>query len=262
MMRTMKLAAALLAVAATTVVTAHAAGPALTAPGEGALVRPVPSEAGAEPNRHPATLPADALRGLLQRLAVRGAAGKPEPLFTADEAGRLAGPLAQALAAAGPGEDIGFALEDRRGRASLLEGPTATAGRVFVSADGLNLVLGRVHYPAAQERKAFGWERPLELGRRAGMVDAAHPLVTDAALGDSLRRADWLVLPLARLAALPAEPWPATEAGKAPATAKDAVAARVGKVEARLQVLDELRRKGSIDEAEYRAARREVLLQQ
>jgi hypothetical protein len=79
----------------------------------------VPIERGAPPNQHPVSLDAELLRQQLVQMQTP-VDGTAQPLFGADEAGELAGPLAQALKSAGPGDDVQLLSTSRRGENVLV----------------------------------------------------------------------------------------------------------------------------------------------
>lgn len=235
---------------------ATAAAEGYRVPPAGALVRLVPIEAGASDNQHPRGVSAETLSRFLASLRVPG--GKlGEPLFTAAEQEILAPHLAQALGTARPDQDVVFVVQDFHGKVPLFQGKTASAGRLFVADGRLNLIMGRAHYPAEQETKALGWERPLEPGRRSGAPGEVRLVMFDFNAPLVQPRPDWLAVPLDQLTALPAvAPNPDDVARPLPAART-----RLQEVESRLEVLEGLRHKGLIAEEEYRAARREILLQ-
>ena len=107
--------------------------------GKFSFVRIVTEEAGAAPNAQPVKLDRDVLATWLRRVQMRTADGE-QHLFGRNEVRSLAPALVEALASAGPGQDIVFSSAARRGGA-FLAGPTAVTGRVFVVDGELNLIV-------------------------------------------------------------------------------------------------------------------------
>ena len=107
--------------------------------GEFSQVQVVSREPGSTENQHPAKVPAEVLRW--QLAGVRTTVdGKSVNLFGADEINDLAEPLAQALAVAGPGDDVLLLSTSRRG-ASFLTTATGITARLFVQDGSLQLIV-------------------------------------------------------------------------------------------------------------------------
>ncbi|TCO98770.1 SHOCT domain-containing protein [Rubrivivax gelatinosus] len=232
------------------------------------------AEPGAAPSLHPAVLPSEQLRAALSPL--RNAA-KDEELFSEDELKTLVPALAKALAQAQPGQDVAFAVTGRHGGFGPLVPRTVTTGRVFRTADGLQLIVGMVWAQFEGQFRATGVRIAFEPGRRAAPVDAGVRI--DAPNGRKLR-SDWVsVLVAPPPAAAPAAPAPAAAAapGAAPAAVPAPVPAAPGAAapapqrprdagffeeqEQRLRTLKRLHDNGLITDEEYRQKRYEVLQQ-
>lgn len=220
-------------------------------------------EPGAAPNQQPATIAPETLRQLLApaRLVV---GQNNVALFHPDELSDLIEPLSEALSVAGPGDDLLLLSTHRRGE-GVLRTPTGLTARLFVQGDALNLV---VHEARRDFVNAYIGSRippTFTFGSRAaaGAVTLQDP-------GATLRRADWLVIPLQRVAAAPvAAPAPlvvlppaapAPQAAPTPAPApRAATPASADEIEQRLLTLKRLRERGLISEEEYQQKRREIL---
>ena len=96
-------------------------------------------EPGAPANAQPCAMPRAALAGILTSLTIPAGPDR-EPLFLAEEAARLAEPMAEALAVADPGEDLIFMSTVKRGGGFMAPRLTVT-GRVFVLEGRLNVII-------------------------------------------------------------------------------------------------------------------------
>lgn len=224
--------------------------------GEFSYVKLVPAEAGAQPNAQPVTVPPGSLATLLG--SVRATLdGKRVPLFYKDEVADLAPALSEALAQAGPDQDVVLVSTSRRGYYLMrAEGLTA---RIFVRDGALNLL---VH----DARLAFmdAW---LEFDTLPTFVFGSRTQPGDANLqapGAQRVRPDWLVLPLAPAAAAPPPaaaapaPSPAPASASKPAPNPQEEAAYQTTAE-RLRTLKRLWDDHLITEAEYQARREAIL---
>ena len=239
-------------------------------------VQIVPREAGSVPNNQPAMLQAEGLR---QQLALVRATidNKPQPLFYGDELKDLVEPIAQALAVAGPDEDIVLLSTSRRGE-SFLSPPLGMTARMFVQGGNLNFI---VHDARRDFVDAYiGTKVPptFQFGSR-GTASRVALQSTSAAS----KRADWVTIPIAAAAAAPAAVAPApTVAAPIPAATAATVAAPAAAVAPvpipavapaaptrdtayyeeqarRLKGLKMLRDQGAITEEEYQQKRKEIL---
>ena len=170
--------------------------------GEFTAIQRADKEAGAAANQQPAVIAPESLRLLLApaRL-VNGQANVP--LFHPEELNDLIEPLSEALAAAGTGDDLLLLSTHRRGE-GILRTPSGLTARLFVQGDALNLI---VHDARRDFVNAYIGSRippTFTFGSRAtpSPVTLAYP-------GATVKRADWLVIPVQRAAAPVAAPAPA-----------------------------------------------------
>ncbi len=232
---------------------------------ENSEIRLVPSEAGSQPSQHPAEISADVLRQRLGQVRIT-ASGPARSLFTPDEAAELATPLADALAVAGPNDDVLLVSSARRSDAQMFR-PVAVTARLFVQSGALQLIVHDARFEFYDKMR--GTNRPPEFSygsrTRPGNATLLDPSAT-------VVRADWLALPLVAAAAagtaaaavavpgaaaLAPSAAPAAPAVAAPLRPRDAGFA--DEVEQRLIMLKRLREKNLISEEEYQQKRQEIL---
>jgi hypothetical protein len=218
----------------------------------------VPREAGSEPNQHPATLQADALRQLLGQIQYVDRNGAPQALFAADELADLAMPLVQALGRAGPGDDV-LLLSSSRRDGGILMAPTAVTARLFVQGGSLQFIVRDARFEFYDAYRGTQAAPRFTFGSRsaAGTATVQSP-------GASRPRADWLSIPMQTSAQATAQSGataaPAPVVQVAPPPARKALdAAAVDDIERRLEILKRLREKGLITEDEYQQKRKEIL---
>lgn len=221
------------------------------------VVRLAPREPGSDaPNAHPAAVAPEVLRRALGSITtvVRG---RTENLFSNDELDDLIGPLVQALAAAGPGQDVEL-LSTARRHGNFLSTPYGVTARLFVSEEGLNLIVHDARLDFFHAYRATKVLPRFQHGSRA----QAGPSAVASPQGQA-RRADWLVFSLHPVAASPA---PATVAVPAVAPGPAAAAAPARRderfyeeQEQRLRGLQRLRDQGLITDEEFQRKRREIL---
>jgi len=237
--------------------------------GEFTTVQLVPAEAGAAPNQHPARVTADALRWQLGGIRTT-VDGQMVALFAADEVNEFAEALAQALATAGPGDDILLVSASRRG-ASFLTAVTAVTARLFVQDGGLQIIVRDTR--ASFVKEYINSRAPLKFSYGSRASASGATLVDSSATS---RRGDWLALGLSLPGAAPAvvaAPVVGATAGAvggvptSPTTAAPAAMPPVvleplqTEVEHRLATLKRLRDRGLISEEEFQEKRKEVLKQ-
>ena len=233
--------------------------------GEFTTVQLVPAEAGAAPNQHPARLTADALRWQLGGIRTT-VDGQMVPLFAADEVNEFAEALAQALAMAGPGDDILLLSSSRRG-ASFLADVTAVTARLFVQDGSLQFIVRDARGAFVKEYINSRTPPKFSYGSRTSASGVA--LVNSSATS---RRGDWLALGLSVPGAAPAvvaaplvaAPVAGVAAPAVPAAVSAAAAPVVQEplqteAEHRLATLKRLRDRGLISEEEFQEKRKEVL---
>lgn len=235
--------------------------------GEFTAIQRAEREAGAAPNQQPATIAPETLRQLLApaRLVV----GKNNvALFHPEELSDLIEPLAEALSVAGPGDDLLLLSTHRRGE-GILRTPTGLTARLFVQGDALNLIVNDARRDFVNAYIGSRIPPTFAFGSRA---NASAIALQDP--GATLKRADWLAIPLQRAAAAPvAAPapvvvlppavpavQPAATLAPAPApAARPAAPASADEIEQRLLTLKRLRERNLISEDEYQQKRREIL---
>ena len=221
----------------------------------------VPREAGAEPNQHPATLQADALRQQLAQIQSVGRNGA-QPLFAPDELSELVLPLTQALGRAGPGEDV-LLLSSARRAGEMFMSPTAVTARLFVQGGQLQFIVRDARLDFYDTYRGTNVAPRFSFGSRK----SAGGATVQSAAATSLRP-DWLAIPLQASAPANAAPAPAAlapapavnaTAAAPPPARKPLDAAGAEDIERRLQTLKRLHDKGLISEDEYQQKRKEIL---
>lgn len=224
------------------------------------------AEAGAAPNLHPATIEAGALRAAFASIQLGEKA-----LFNDDELTEIVPPLVTALARATAEQDVCFAVSGKHTAFGPLVPRATTTGRIFRTADGLQVIIGLAQKPFESEFRATGYLIAFEPGRRASPVDKSVSIGV-AGLPSASRRADWVSLnpSLAAPSAVSAPAAvPAPPPGPAPATAMPA-GSQVPKlapdadaiyrdVSERLKALQRLRDSGAITPQEYEEKRKQIL---
>ncbi len=210
-----------------------------------------PAEKGAAPNSQPLVAdPALVAKALGSVQCHAGA--QAEPLFAADEAADLGRIMAQALAVAGPGEDLQLVSTAKRGSGAFKSSLAVTA-RAFVQDGRLNLIVHDVRLDLVQEFLIFNKVPDYQFGSRA----AAGPAVLTAA-GAEARRADWVVLPLGQAAAATPDTPAAAPAPAGPPPPAEPPPPSANLLE-RLRVLKQARELNLITEEEYTQKRQELL---
>ncbi len=221
-------------------------------------VRRARAEKGAPPSSHPLQVEAAALAQALGsvHLVVLGAT---EPLLSPPEVAGLGKALAEALAVAGPGEDLEVLSTSKR-EAGLFSSSLGVTARVFVRDGRLNLIVQEARlefldqYFRDFQMPVFDYGSRTRPGKTALVARGAERV-----------RPDWVVLPLpAPVAAAPAPvtaPPPVTAPAPKPAPAPAAQAPEqpVRTLEQRLQDLKRLREKDLITEEDYRKRKEEIL---
>jgi len=238
--------------------------------GSFSYVRIERAEPGAGPNLHPVAIDATALRGRLAAIRL----GK-EALFNDDELAEIVPPLVTALGRATAEQDVSFAVAGKHGALGPLVPRSVTTGRVFRTADGLQVIFGLAQKPFEGQFQGTGYLIAFEPGKRAGPVDRAVTLALGDAPGAS-KRADWLALnnappvpaappaPPAPLMSTPGAPAPLMAVPPAPAA--PAAATRptdadglYRDVSERLKALQKLKDNGLISAQEYEEKRKQIL---
>lgn len=205
-------------------------------------------EVPAPANNQPVRVDAAALQAQLGAVRLHTRDGD-QPLFGTDELALLLPALVQALASAGPDDDVLLLSTARRGGG--FDVPLALSARLFVQGDALQLI---VH----EARRDFiaAYRRTHLMPRFAyGSRSAAGGSHLSSASAES-RRADWISMPVSMampLATLPPAPTPAV------APPASAAAPAQSALERRLLDLKRLREQALINDDEYQALRRDAL---
>lgn len=218
-------------------------------------------------NAHPADIPVDRLRSVLESIEVRlPDKDKTVRLLNDDELKTLGKHIHMGLASAGPDEDVTFAVI---GHYPILMGVLkqrmVTTGRVFCQDGQINIIFGDVLRSVREneDRRLY----PFAPGSRAAATPREWTLAAKPG-GEAftVKRTDWITYPVAGPilpAAVPATPPGSGGVGGTapPPGAPPEKPATTGKksAEERLTILNELRGKKLISEEEYRAKRLEIL---
>lgn len=229
--------------------------------GEFSFVRLQPAKddvADAAFNRHPAKVSEALVEKLLSSVRMPKGKESTEPLFSNAEAWTLAPAISEALAAASPGEDVLVQSSARRAVNSI-EAPTVATARIFITADGLQLLVQatRFDYYDRWRGAAKVPDFPVASRKSTGSTLLQSPLAKSQA-------ASWLVFPLSsELKTATLAPAPTKAVAVAPVAAampvKPRDAAFFNEQAQRLDGLKSLREKNLITEAEYQQKRSEVL---
>ena len=193
------------------------------------FVRIEKADGGTSPSALP-KLSADAVRAVLSSVQVSGD-GDTGPLLDSDQLSLIAKPIAQALAQAGPGQDVAFAVHVQSGILDYLGPPRATAGRIFIDGDSVGLILGMVHDTFLTSTFAADPAR-IRTGSRLTPQETEHRIVPGGAVSLAVAgRGDWAKIssvawtgtygmPTAQSPAAPSQAAPSTEAPAATAAPK------------------------------------------
>lgn len=220
-------------------------------------------------NVHPADISVDRLRYVFDSIVVLlPGKDKAEQLFNDDELKLLSEKIHEGLAAAGPREDVTFAVIGHHAvLLGFLKQRMITTGRVFCQDGRINIIFGdilrevkenedRRLYPLLSGSRSTGVTRELALS-----VQPERDIFT-------MKRPDWVIFPIAGpvvSVGAPASPQGPASAGSGnrgvtPAETREKPAPAAGKsAEERLMILNDLRQKKLITDEEYRAKRLEIL---
>ena len=167
------------------------------------FVRIEQAEAGAPSNDHPIKFAPQQISAVLAELQLESASGNKQPVFLERELKALSEPLATALAEAGPGHDITFAVTGRTGpRLNFLKPKRLTTGRVFFRDDQLNVIFGIVHGDFQGKLRGSGVLIAYTPGSRNKPIQQfGTVLPSETLLYANIERQDWI-----RVASLPAMP--------------------------------------------------------
>ena len=161
------------------------------------------------PNDHPASLGTAAVANALGALRMRvvdpdTGAESQRPVFTHDELGRLAPPVALGLTKAGPRQDVTFSTlgSHARGTGDLIKAICVNAGRVFYEDGKLNVIFGELQ-TNYRKRNVYGRVDEDFNPRRQGLrvrtnklswTLAALPGIALHATGNGGVRDDWVTI--------------------------------------------------------------------
>jgi hypothetical protein len=214
------------------------------------------------PNGHPADISPGRLAAILASIDVRmNDRDKVEPLFTDQSLEALVPQLQQALRQAGPGEDVTFAIIGlHRSLFGFAKSPKVTAGRVFVSKGGLNIIFGMVQEDVneREDRRLV----PFLPGSRTKIASGDWKLFPHSDVeGFTPVRNDWLAFSSDWKPPVVAIPAAEPKKEVVPSVTETAPQGRaaVGNPADRLTILNELKNKGLITDEEYRTKRLEIL---
>lgn len=234
--------------------------------GEFSAVRLVSAEPGSAAADQPLVLTAARWSALLATVEVLGEGDRRTPLFSPDELAGLAPVLANAMAVAGPGDDLLLLSTARRG--NLLSTPLSVTARLFVQEGRLNLIVHDTRRDAYSDFRVSRLVPSFEFGTRARASAAQLRTAAPA----QLRRSDWVSWPLAGADSLPAQTRPAplaapvspaasggTTEPAAGSTSRVRDAAFYAEQEERLRGLQRLRDAGLLSEEEFQRKRRAIL---
>lgn len=222
-----------------------------------------PAQGIAPANAHPADVPVERLREMLASLELRFAdKDKTVPLFFDEELDILSDKLHAGLAAAGPDEDVTFAIIGHYPVLLGLKERMVTTGRIFCRNGRLDIIFGDVHRPVKdnEDRRLY----PFLQGSRA-IARQGEWALTMRPGGESfaMERPDWVTFPIVGSAAPAVAPAVREETGRpaAPSAVSPAKPAATGRksMEERLRVLNDLHDKKLITDEEFRTKRQEIL---
>ena len=234
--------------------------------GEFTAVRLQPQEAGAAPNAHPATVPADWLKQVLASITIT-VNNREERLLDNDEVAELAVPISQALSLARPQDDV-LLLSTSKRDAGLLGTAYGVTARLFVQGGALQFIAHDTRLDFVHAYRGSRIVPDFVFGSRAEQSKA----VLKTSVG-SQPRADWVAFRLGAPAAAapvsatapvaPVAAPAATPAATPPAAPAPAAGGRDARFfeeqEQRLRTLKRLRDQNLITEEEYQQKRREIL---
>ncbi len=150
------------------------------------------------PNDQPIGFTPEQVGAALSGIKVKRGTGEPKLLFTEEALKDISKPLSDALAKAGPREDIIFAVTGRQSEelVSLILHRVVTTGRLFYKDGRLNLILGLIKANYQGQFDATGILRPYIPGSRNGPVEDTEFVVAPAKgiQYASAGRTDWVSL--------------------------------------------------------------------
>lgn len=217
----------------------------------------------------PLILSANEVRRALEAVLLVKGGGDPMPALDDRELNTLSGPLAKALAALQPGQDVSFSVHYTAGL-SALGHRFFTAGRIFPDHGSLDVIFGKVREPEIGETVVGGESPTRKTGSRGERTQTDYTVFVEGpvSLADPARP-DWArIAPAAwgvsvappsaqpAAAAIPAPAGVPTSARGAAAVPAPAAAAPRSRsdpedIAKRLEVLNGMRQKHLITEEDY-----------
>lgn len=160
--------------------------------GEYGFVHVERAETLASPNDHPVRLKPEEIEAVLEELEVRQGKGKGKPVFEEHDLDTFSERIVEALAQAGPAEDVTFAIASR-GRFALFSPRLVNTGRMFYKDGRLNVIFGLVQENFDSQLRATGILRPFTAGSRSGRVQQGWSIEPGASsrYADAGRQ-DWI----------------------------------------------------------------------
>lgn len=219
------------------------------------FVRIEKEESGAGPHSHSVSLTPEQIVGALGRIRIGTSDGKQ--LFTVTAIETLASPLAKALAKATVDQEVTFAITYRLDGMGYFMSRRVTTGRLFMSDNGLNLIVGLLQTPFEDEMRATGYRIPFIPGSRNRRVQKGWSLATSPpAAYPTSGRHDWIRIDFNTGTKQP----PTASTLRSPATSgSNTENDQYHRLEQRLEVLKHLRKKGLISKEAYQLKSRQIL---
>ena len=223
----------------------------------------------------PLVLSANEVRRALESVLLVGSEGEPMPALDDGVLNTLSGPVAKALAALKPGQDVSFLVHFSPGLSALGQ-KVFTSGRIFPDHGSLDIIFGKVRVPEVGETIVGGESPTRKTGSRGERTQTDYTVFVKGpvSLADPARP-DWAKVSPAAWGGGPIAS-PAPQPAAAPASAPSPVvggAAIVPAPEAqqprklhdpddiakRLEALHEMRQKHLITDEEYARYKAELL---
>jgi hypothetical protein len=133
------------------------------------------------------SLGVEGVKRALNAVRLRKGSGDPTQAFDAAEINALAEPLAKALAALKPGQEVAFSVRYSLGVLALGQ-KTITAGRIFPDNGSLDIIFGTVRAPYAGQLIATGMPPTIQTGSRRRPTQVDYSVVSEGSV--SLARSD------------------------------------------------------------------------
>ena len=222
----------------------------------------------------PLILSPNEVRRALEAVLLVKRGGDPTPALDERELNALSGPVAKALAALKPGQDVSFSVHYVAGLSALGQ-RFSTAGRIFPDNGSLDIIFGRVRAADVGETIVGGESPTRKTGSRGERTQTDYTVVVEGpvSLADAARP-DWAKVASAAWGGFIASssPQPAAAAASAPppmvggtavVPVPEAQPARNSHdpddIAKRLEVLNGMRQKHLITEEEYARHKADLL---